>query len=77
VILQRVRRVARGLVAPDGLDEAVGCDDLVRAEEEEREDRALPLSAQRERMPVGDDLQRSKNAELQRGLLRRLLTRPR
>jgi predicted metal-dependent peptidase len=75
VVLERVHRVARGLVAPHGVDEDVGGDDLVRAEEQQREKRALALAAERERLPIGDDLERSENTELQRGLLRRLLTR--
>ena len=66
VVLQRVRRVARRRVAPHRVDQHVRGDDLVRPQEQEREQGALTLAAEHERMPVRDDLERPQDPELHR-----------
>ena len=52
------------LRAPELVDQPVCRDDLVRAREQDGEQRPLPGAAERERTALLDDLERSQNAEL-------------
>jgi hypothetical protein len=74
--LKRVAgRLAR-LLAPEGVDQVVAGDDLVRAQEQAREQKRLPPRAERDGQAVVDDLEWSENAELRRLLLLRVTPSP-
>ena len=60
-LLRRVRRV----VLPERVDQPVTGDDGVRVEEQRGQQRTLLGTAEVERLPVGDDLQRTEDPELQ------------
>ena len=64
VVLQRVRGRAGRPSAPQLLDQPVCRHDLVRAREQEGEQRPLPRAAEREHTALLDDLERSQDAEL-------------
>jgi hypothetical protein len=64
VVLERVGGRARRLARPELVDEAVGGDDLCAPRQEQREHRPLPRAPERQLLPVGDDLERSQDAEL-------------
>ncbi len=64
VDLNRLRGGLRDLLRPKRLCEPVGRDDLVRMEEQEREQRALAGSAEIERAPGIEHLERPQNLEL-------------
>ena len=55
VHLERARRARRRLLAPDPVDQAVGRDDVVRVEQELREQGARPRPAERDRRTVVSD----------------------
>ena len=55
VHLERARRARGGLLAPDPVDQAVGRDDVVRVEQELREEGTRPRPAERERRTVVSD----------------------
>ena len=57
--------VAGGLLAPERVDHAVARDDLVRAQEQQREHRTLLPAAERERLSLGRHLERPENPELE------------
>ena len=62
--LERARRARRRLLAPDPVDQAVGRDDVVRVEQELREQGARPRPAERDRRTVvSDHLDRPEQAE--------------
>ena len=63
--LQRVRRRRRGAVAPERVDHAVARDDLVRAQQQQSEQRTLLPAAERERLSLGRHLERPENPELE------------
>ena len=64
VHLERARRACRRLFAPDPVDQAVGRDDVVRVEQELREQGARPRPAKRDRRTVvSDHLDRPEQAE--------------
>ena len=56
-----------GALAPERVDQAVGRDALVRVERQQREDRPLLGSPQRERPPIADYLKWPKEAEIHHG----------
>jgi hypothetical protein len=62
--LQRVGRGRRRPLAPERVDQAVARDDLVRAQEQAREQRRVPPGAERDGALAVDNLQRSEDAEL-------------
>ena len=64
VVLQRAERRGRRIVAPDQVDELLGCDDSVRLEQQHRDDRAALQAAERQDALAVDDLDRSQNPEL-------------
>ena len=64
--LKVVRGARRRLRAPDLLDQGVGRDDLVRADKERREQRALLRAPQGERSPVVENLEVAEDAVLHR-----------
>ena len=55
VHLERARRARGGLLAPDPVDQAVGRDDVVRVEQELREQGTRPRPAERDRRTVVSD----------------------
>ena len=55
VHLERARRARGRLLAPDPVDQAVGRDDVVRVEQELREQGARPRPAERDRRTVVSD----------------------
>jgi hypothetical protein len=55
----------RPLVAPHVLDESIGRDGLVRVEDEDGEQRALPGAAERDGAPVDVHGQRPENPDLE------------
>ena len=58
-VLERRRRRARRIVAPQGVDEEIGRDHAVRAQQKERENRPLLLPPERQQVAaVGDCLER-------------------
>jgi hypothetical protein len=71
VILERVRGSPGRSRSPELVDEAIVGDDLVRTGQQNGEKGPLSRSAERERTPVLDDLERSQDPELHRGLRRR------
>ena len=64
VVLERVRGRLGRLRSPELVDEPAGRDDLVRAREQQGEERALPRAAERECPTSLDNLERSKDPEL-------------
>ena len=65
VHLERARAARRRLLAPDAVDQAVDRDDLVRVEQEQREQRPRPLPAESDRPTVvAHHLQRPQQPEL-------------
>ena len=61
--------VAGGVVAPELVDQAVGGDDLVRVQQQDRQQRALLDPAERERAIVLGHLERAKEPEFHLGHL--------
>ena len=61
--LKRVRRVRRR-IAKQLIDDPFARNDLVRAQQQQREQGAPTLTSQIERMSLADDLERAENAEL-------------
>jgi hypothetical protein len=57
--------------SPELVDEAIVRDDLVRTSQQNGEKRPLSRSAERQQTPFVDDLERSQDPELHRGLRRR------
>ena len=53
------------MVAPQVLDQAIARDDLVRAEEQEGDKRALPRPSERDRLVVEPCLERAEQTELE------------
>ncbi len=70
--LQRRSALVWSLPRPELLDQPVGGDDLVRMEEQEREQATLPRAGQRERDAVVENLQRAEDPELQAAFRGRL-----
>jgi hypothetical protein len=66
-VLERRRRGARRRLAPELVHEAVDRDDLVRVDQEEGEEGALLLPAERDRPAVADDLERTEDPEIEHG----------
>jgi hypothetical protein len=64
VDLQRLNGRPRRFRAPQRVDERLAGDDLVRAQQQQREQGALLRPAERERAAVYDGLDRTKNLEL-------------
>jgi hypothetical protein len=64
VKLERVRGSPGRLRSPELVDEAIARDNLVRAGQQNGEKRPLSRSAERERTPSLDDLERSQDPEL-------------
>jgi hypothetical protein len=64
VVLEGVLRRPRRLLAPQRVDQAVDRHDLLRAREQQRQQRPLPRSAERDDLPVPDDLERPEDPEL-------------
>jgi Protein kinase domain len=64
VVLQRVASRFGSSFPPQLFDQPVGRDDLVRAGEQQGQQRPLPRSAERERTALLDDLERSQDPEL-------------
>ena len=57
--------MSRRVVAPQGVDEEVGRDDLIRVQQEDGEQRALLLAAELQRLAVGgSDFERPEDPEL-------------
>src|SRR4029453_18063422 len=67
VVLHGVRRRRRRLGSPQVVDERVRRDHLVGLQEEDRQQRALPWAAQRDRLTFRDNLEGSENPELDFG----------
>ena len=63
--LERVDRVGGGGVAPQPIDQPVGGHERVRAQQQHRQQRALPRPAEGEQPPVPADLERAEEAEPQ------------
>src|SRR5207245_8125829 len=61
---QRLEPGGRLLLSPEVLEQAVAGDDLVRAQQQETEQRALTVTTKRKRLPVTDDLERSQDPVL-------------
>ena len=59
-----MRGALAGLLPPEPFDQEVAGDDLVRVDEEQRQERTLLRPAQVEQAVVGLDLERPKNPEL-------------
>jgi hypothetical protein len=72
VHLQRLAARLRRSLLPEGVDQAVGGDDLVRVQEQDREQRPLLGAADVHLPPVLDDLERAENPELHRASTARL-----
>ena len=66
-VLERRRRVRGAVVAPHVVDEALRGNDLAGAQEQGREQGALPQAAKRQRAVVADDLERAEQPELEHG----------
>jgi hypothetical protein len=67
--LERVPGRRRRALAPEGVDQDVARDDLVRVQEQVREQPYLPAGTGRDRLAALDDLDRSENPELRRSPL--------
>jgi hypothetical protein len=63
--LKRVRRRLGWIRPPEAVDQALARDDLVRVQQQEREERTLPRSPEREPLALSRNLQRAKQAESQ------------
>ena len=68
VELEQLRGRGRRVAAPQRLDQRVGGDDQVRAQKQDREQRARLRPPQRFRAVCAGDFERAKNAELHRRL---------
>jgi hypothetical protein len=66
VLLQCGLRVRRGVVAPELVDEPVARERLATMQDEQRENAALPRSAECENPLAFDHLERTENAEVER-----------
>jgi hypothetical protein len=64
VVLQRAKRGGRRSVAPDEVNELLGCNDPVRMEQQRCEDRAPLQASQRDDALPVEDLDRAENPEL-------------
>jgi hypothetical protein len=64
VHLHRVARRRRRVVGPQLLDEAIARHDPIRAQQQHREERALPRTTQREALPVRADFERTKDSKV-------------
>ncbi len=62
---QRCQRPVRGVTVPDRLDQAVGCDDLVNVQQQDREQRFPLLSAKNDHIAVAGDLGGAEDCEMQ------------
>jgi len=71
VKLERVGASPRRSRSPELVDEAIAGDDFVRVGQQNGEKCPLSRSAEREPTPFLDDLERSQDPELHRGLRRR------
>ena len=76
-VVERRARRARRLVAPELVDDAIGRDDVVRPDEQRREERALPLAGDLDELAVALDLERPQDAEFDHRLLVTLARGPR
>lgn len=65
VALEHVHRRLWRRVAPDLIDQPVGRDDLIRVQEEQRENSPLLRAAERERSPIRSDLERAQDVEFE------------
>ncbi len=74
VALQGGRCRLGGTIAPDVVDQAVARDDLVRMQDEQRQERALLRPAQRRDAAVVFDLERAEDPELHARVLAEKLT---
>jgi hypothetical protein len=64
VRLQRRRRVAGRVLAPQRLDDAVAGEHLARVQDEQRQHRALPQASERDRVPVHHHLEGPEHPDL-------------
>jgi hypothetical protein len=71
VTLQRLGGGLRPPLAPQAIDQSLACDELVRVQQQNREQLALPSRADDERPIVIGDLQGSEDAEVHFALRRR------
>ncbi len=62
--LERLRRAGRARVAPQLVDQPVAAERLVRVEQQEREERALAVPAERDRTTSVGGLERAEDAEV-------------
>src|SRR5207244_803672 len=65
VVVDDLRRRQRRVVPPDRVHEALGPDDLVHVQDENREHRALPRASERYGPAALQDLQRPEQTELE------------
>ena len=68
MVLESRRRIARRTLAPELLHEPVGPNDLVRMQNEQREQRAALRAANLDQLAVTTDLERAEYEELHRAL---------
>lgn len=68
-VQRRQRRFGRGF-APQQVDQAIGRDDLVGVQQQDRKQRALLAATERQALGVAANLQRTEYAELERTLHR-------
>ncbi len=66
-VLERCRRRPWRVLAPHIVDQALRGNDLPGAQEQRREDGALPQAAERQRAVVADDFERAEQPELEHG----------
>ena len=65
-VLKRCHRRLRRALAPEEVDKSIGRDDTARRESENREQRALPLTPERDRAGLVRDLERPEYPEIER-----------